>query len=138
MKQNIFLILILFGFAGCFSTCKRIQLDSENTYIGKWNIAAIYINDGSTNMKSLAETIQPCLKGSTLEFTEDLKFDLKTDCEWMRAAGNYTFDDVAITATDTLDVSQITQVFTFVDGFLSKVVEAPNYTFDLYFKKVIE
>ena len=132
MKNIIFIISILF----VFSACKRIKLDPENTYIGTWNIAAIYLNGGNTNMKGFAETFEPCLKGASLEFTEDLKFDLQCDCDWLRAAGTYTFDNVSITAIDTLDTKNHTQVFTFADGFLSKIVEASGFKFDLKFRKI--
>jgi len=134
--KNISFILLLFGLMLCFSTCKRVKLNPENTYIGTWNIAAIYIGNSNVNNKSLAETFQPCLKGSTLEFTEDLKFDLQTECDYMRAAGNYTFDEVSITATDTLSATPLTQVFTFKDGFLSKIVEAAGFKFDIKFRKI--
>jgi len=135
MKKITF-ILLLFGLIICFLTCKRIKLNPENTYIGTWSIAAIYIGNNSINNKDLAETIQPCLIGSTLEFTEDLKFDLQTDCDYMRAAGNYTFDDVSIAATDTLSASHITQIFTFKNGYLSKIVDAAGFKFDVQFKKI--
>ena len=136
MKRNIYFILALFVLTVCLSTCKRIELEPQNTYIGTWNIAAIYMNGGNVNNKGLAEMIQPCLKGATLEFREDLVFDLQCECDYLRAAGNYTFDNVSITATDTLSDSHHTQVFTFVNGFLFKMVEAQSYKFELKFEKI--
>ncbi|MDR1543252.1 MAG: hypothetical protein LBS50_02345 [Prevotellaceae bacterium] len=136
MKKSLLFLL----FAAIFFACKKPNIKPENTYIGTWNVAVIYLNNGSANMKGLAETFSPCLKGATLEFTEDLRFDLQCDCDWMRAAGTYLFDNKSITATDTLQAEQLTQVFIFADGFLSKVVQVEagtmSYKFDLRFKKI--
>jgi len=43
---------------------------------------------------------------------------------------------VSITATDTLSATPLTQVFTFKDGFLSKIVEAGGFKFDIKFEKI--
>ena len=136
MKNIIFTILILF----VFFACKRVQIPPENTYIGTWEVVAIYMNGGNYNWLSTIATFPhedaKCLSATpTLEFTENLIFDLQTDCDWLRAAGSYTFDNVSITATDTLNVSQHTQIFTFENGFLSKIAKIQSFTFDLKFRK---
>ena len=129
MKWIKYLTLSLVLFVS-FSSCKQ-EFESYNDFIGRWQMSALYLNGGSVNMLPTAELFEPCFKGSTLEFTERLTFELITECEWMADKGDYTYDDSTIEAVG----EQGTQHFDFIDGQLKMIIKNGDYTFDLRFEK---
>ncbi|MDR0828635.1 MAG: hypothetical protein LBN95_00790 [Prevotellaceae bacterium] len=135
MKKILFFTLCSVALIG-FTGCKKVQ--KENTFIGKWTVAAIYVDDIKINVLPFAELYENgCFRGASLEFFSDLTFDLQCNCNWLRAAGNYTFENDLITAVDTLK-DGFTQIFTFYDGFLRKEMDNGGHHWKLNFKKLEE
>jgi hypothetical protein len=136
MKPKFFLLLIVV-IVLCLA-CKQPHIEPENTYIGRWAVVALYIDYKKTNFLPLVGSVEPCLEdGGYLEFFSDMTFDLQSTCTWMRAVGNYTFEETTITATDTLNTEGVhIQTFTFENGYLTWVQNLWGHHVEIKFRKL--
>ena len=122
-KLQLIAFVLLLVLSGC---TKKEGLTYEN-FIGRWDITALYLNGGSTNMLAMAGLFEPCLKSkSTLEFTERMTFELQTPCDWMADSGTYSLMGEN---GETLEAvgEQGTQYFTFSNGQFQMILETGDY-----------